>query len=64
MGSIFRCISEVYRRQNDVLAAEITVEQLQEREQLLAAQNEMLKVILLCRHFTPTTVASSCFAFL
>ncbi|XP_058209055.1 kinesin-like protein KIN-12C isoform X4 [Rhododendron vialii] len=39
-----RCISEVYRRQNDVLAAEITVEQLQEREQLLAAQNEMLKV--------------------
>lgn len=56
MGSIFRCISEVYRRQNDVLAAEITVEQLQEREQLLAAQNEMLKVILLCRHFTPTTL--------
>lgn len=38
------CISEVNRRQADMLNAQITIEQLQERDQLLTAQNEMLKV--------------------
>ncbi|XP_052205946.1 kinesin-like protein KIN-12C [Diospyros lotus] len=39
-----RCISELNRRQADVLASQVTIEQLQEREQLLIAQNEMFKV--------------------
>ncbi|XP_057475426.1 kinesin-like protein KIN-12C isoform X2 [Actinidia eriantha] len=39
-----RCISEVNRRQDDILDAQIAVEQLQERDQLLNTQNEMLKV--------------------
>ncbi|KAK3007108.1 hypothetical protein RJ639_016177, partial [Escallonia herrerae] len=38
-----RCISEVNRREADILAAQLTVEQLQERDQLLTAKNEMLK---------------------
>ncbi|KAL7178397.1 hypothetical protein ACSBR2_031527 [Camellia fascicularis] len=37
-------ISEANRRQADMLDAQITIEQLQERDQLLTAQNEMLKV--------------------
>lgn len=37
-------MSEVNRKEADVLAVQMTVEQLLEREQLLSAQNEMLKV--------------------
>ncbi|KAL2464460.1 Phragmoplast orienting kinesin-1 [Forsythia ovata] len=38
-----RCISEVNRSKTDLLTTQITVEQLQERDQLLTAQNNMLK---------------------
>lgn len=38
------CMSEVNRREENMLAAELTIEQLQERDQLLSAQNEMLKM--------------------
>lgn len=37
-------MSEINKKVADILAAQITVEQLQERDQLLSAQNEMLKV--------------------
>ncbi|PON64835.1 Kinesin-like protein [Parasponia andersonii] len=37
------CILEINKREGDLLAAHITVEQLQERDSLLSAQNEMLK---------------------
>ncbi|KAL5781898.1 hypothetical protein ACOSP7_006927 [Xanthoceras sorbifolium] len=37
-------ISEMKRKEADMLAAQVTVEQLQERDQLLSAQNEMLKM--------------------
>ncbi|PIN19458.1 hypothetical protein CDL12_07860 [Handroanthus impetiginosus] len=39
-----RCIAEINRNKADQLATEIVVEQLQEREQFLHAQNEMLKM--------------------
>jgi hypothetical protein len=38
------CISEINKKESDIIAVEITVEQLRERDQLLSAQNEMLKV--------------------
>ncbi|XLS74038.1 hypothetical protein HN51_030903 [Arachis hypogaea] len=38
------CISELKTKDEDVIAAQIAVQQLQERDQLLSAQNEMLKV--------------------
>lgn len=38
------CILEINKREGDLLAAQITVEQLQERDSLLSVQNEMLKV--------------------
>ncbi|KAG8658950.1 hypothetical protein MANES_03G210501v8 [Manihot esculenta] len=38
------CMSEINKKVADILAAQITVEQLQERDQLLSAQNEMLKM--------------------
>ncbi|KAK2647075.1 hypothetical protein Ddye_022270 [Dipteronia dyeriana] len=38
------CISEMKRKEADMLAAEVTAEKLQERDQLLSAQNEMLKM--------------------
>ncbi|CAA2988871.1 Hypothetical predicted protein [Olea europaea subsp. europaea] len=41
-----RCISEVNRSKTDLLTTQITVEELQERDQLLTAQNNMLKVPL------------------
>ncbi|KAK4767541.1 hypothetical protein SAY86_015291 [Trapa natans] len=37
-------ILEAKRKESDVLAAQINLEQLQQRDQLLSAQNEMLKV--------------------
>ncbi|RYR35272.1 hypothetical protein Ahy_A10g050423 isoform A [Arachis hypogaea] len=37
------CISELKTKDEDVIAAQIAVQQLQERDQLLSAQNEMLK---------------------
>ncbi|XP_016194119.1 kinesin-like protein KIN-12C [Arachis ipaensis] len=37
------CISELKTKEADVIAAQIAVQQLQERDQLLSAQNEMLK---------------------
>ncbi|OWM87999.1 hypothetical protein CDL15_Pgr016571 [Punica granatum] len=37
-------ITEANRKEADVLATEINLEQLQQRDQLLSAQNEMLKV--------------------
>lgn len=41
-----RCISEVNRSKTDLLTTQITVEELQERDRLLTAQNNMLKVPL------------------
>ncbi|KAK3190165.1 hypothetical protein Dsin_029726 [Dipteronia sinensis] len=38
------CISEMKRKEADMLAAQVTAEKLQERDQLLSAQNEMLKM--------------------
>ncbi|KAL3505563.1 hypothetical protein ACH5RR_030945 [Cinchona calisaya] len=38
-----RCIEEVNRREADVLATHMILEQIRERDQLLTAQNEMLK---------------------
>ncbi|XP_043725080.1 kinesin-like protein KIN-12E isoform X2 [Telopea speciosissima] len=38
------CIEEINKREADTLAAQLTVEQLQQRNQLLAAQNEMLQM--------------------
>ncbi|KAF2310329.1 hypothetical protein GH714_007829 [Hevea brasiliensis] len=38
------CMSEINKKVADILAAQMTVEQLQERDQLLSAQNEMLKI--------------------
>ncbi|KAM7488000.1 hypothetical protein LguiB_025484 [Lonicera macranthoides] len=38
-----RWISEINQREADILASQMTVEQLHERDQLLTAQNEMLK---------------------
>lgn len=37
-------MSELKTKEADMLATQIAVQQLQERDQLLAAQNEMLKV--------------------
>ncbi|CAI9119063.1 OLC1v1020726C1 [Oldenlandia corymbosa var. corymbosa] len=37
------CILEVNRREADLLATRVTLEQIRERDQLLIAQNEMLK---------------------
>nr|CAD1833730.1 unnamed protein product [Ananas comosus var. bracteatus] len=37
-------IEEIDQRSEDILACQLTVERLQQREQLLLAQNEMLKV--------------------
>ncbi|KAL8151226.1 hypothetical protein V2J09_021034 [Rumex salicifolius] len=39
-----RCITEINRKESNILAAELTVEQLKERDQYLTVQNEMLKV--------------------
>ncbi|KAI3469226.1 hypothetical protein Pfo_025889 [Paulownia fortunei] len=39
-----RCISEINRNKADQLANQIVLEQLQERDQLLIAQNDMLKM--------------------
>ncbi|MED6175505.1 hypothetical protein PIB30_078976 [Stylosanthes scabra] len=38
-----RCISELKTKEADIIDAQIAVQQLQERDQLLSAQNEMLK---------------------
>ncbi|KAK1387409.1 Kinesin motor domain-containing protein [Heracleum sosnowskyi] len=38
-----RCILEVNRKEADIFAIQMTIEQIQERDQLLTAQNEMLK---------------------
>lgn len=38
------CISELKTKEADILATQIALQQLQERDQLLCAQNEMLKV--------------------
>ncbi|KAI3505973.1 hypothetical protein L1887_28326 [Cichorium endivia] len=38
-----RCISEIHTKEADILASKMTVVQLQGRDQLLTAQNEMLK---------------------
>lgn len=46
MDSIYgSCVSERDKKELDILAAQISLEQLKERDQLLCAQNEMLKVI-------------------
>ncbi|XP_077240478.1 phragmoplast orienting kinesin 1 isoform X2 [Tasmannia lanceolata] len=37
-------IEEINQRQEDILAAQLTAEQLQQRDQLLVAQNEVLKM--------------------
>ncbi|KAG9140540.1 hypothetical protein Leryth_016047 [Lithospermum erythrorhizon] len=39
-----RCIMEINRRNADELATEISIERLKERDRLLTAQNDMLKV--------------------
>lgn len=39
------CMSELNKKDTDVLATQISLDQLQERVQLLSMQNEMLKVI-------------------
>uniref|UniRef100_A0A2N9EIC7 Kinesin motor domain-containing protein n=1 Tax=Fagus sylvatica TaxID=28930 RepID=A0A2N9EIC7_FAGSY len=38
------CISEIKKKETDIFTVQVTVEQLQERDQLLSAQNEMLKM--------------------
>ncbi|XP_021889524.1 kinesin-like protein KIN-12C isoform X2 [Carica papaya] len=38
------CVSERDKKELDILAAQISLEQLKERDQLLCAQNEMLKM--------------------
>ncbi|TKY54301.1 Phragmoplast orienting kinesin-1 [Spatholobus suberectus] len=38
------CISEMKTKEADILATQIAMQQLQERDQLLSAQNEMLKM--------------------
>ncbi|KAH7520915.1 hypothetical protein FEM48_Zijuj08G0196300 [Ziziphus jujuba var. spinosa] len=38
------CILEISKREGDILASQITIQQLKERDQLLSAQNEMLKM--------------------
>lgn len=38
-------MSELNKKDTDVLATQISLDQLQERAQLLSMQNEMLKVI-------------------
>lgn len=38
------CISEINKKEGDIAAAQMTLQQLQDRDQLLSAQNEMLKV--------------------
>lgn len=39
------CLHEINKKDADILTAQLTLEQLQQRDQLLSAQNEMLKVI-------------------
>ncbi|GER31460.1 phragmoplast orienting kinesin 1 [Striga asiatica] len=39
-----RCITEIDRNKSDQLATRIALEQFQERDQLLSAQNDMLKI--------------------
>lgn len=41
------CSSILNQREADILAAQINVEQLKERDQLLSAQNDMLKVFMI-----------------
>jgi kinesin family protein 15 len=41
---VLSCISQLKTKEADMLATQIAVQQLQERDQLLSAQNEMLKV--------------------
>lgn len=38
------CVMEVSRKEADLLTTQMTLEQLQQRDQLLSAQNEMLKM--------------------
>lgn len=38
------CTSELNQKEAEILKAQVSLEQLQERDQLLSAQNEMLKV--------------------
>ncbi|XVE82347.1 hypothetical protein DITRI_Ditri15bG0141200 [Diplodiscus trichospermus] len=38
------CLSEVNKKDAEILTAQLTLEQLQQRDQLLSAQNEMLKM--------------------
>ncbi|KAG8483283.1 hypothetical protein CXB51_022346 [Gossypium anomalum] len=38
------CLHEINKKDADILTAQLTLEQLQQRDQLLSAQNEMLKV--------------------
>ncbi|XVF62368.1 hypothetical protein PTKIN_Ptkin09bG0002100 [Pterospermum kingtungense] len=38
------CLSEIKKKDADILTAQLTLEQLQQRDQLLSAQNEMLKM--------------------
>lgn len=45
------CMSELNKKDTDVLATQISLDQLQERAQLLSLQNEMLKVIRSVFHF-------------
>ncbi|ONI27869.1 hypothetical protein PRUPE_1G108800 [Prunus persica] len=44
MGERQSCISEINKKEGDIAAAQMTLQQLQDRDQLLSAQNEMLKV--------------------
>ncbi|KAE8731019.1 Phragmoplast orienting kinesin-1 [Hibiscus syriacus] len=38
------CLCEINKKDADILTAQVTLEQLQQRDQLLSAQNEMLKM--------------------
>ncbi|XWS14274.1 hypothetical protein CRYUN_Cryun36dG0108600 [Craigia yunnanensis] len=38
------CLSEINKKDADIFTAQLTLEQLQQRDQLLSAQNEMLKM--------------------
>ena len=42
-----RCISEIHCQEAEMLAMKMSVGQLKGREQLVTAQNQMLKVLLL-----------------
>lgn len=55
-----RWLVEIERKQAEMVAAQVALEKLRHRDQLLTTENEMLKVQINSRHILLLFVAETC----